>query len=245
MEKQIRNLRIRLGKQIYKDLDGVVKRGPFQGMKLHPDLSWGQTSLAGKLLGTYEQGVVDHISRIIREFGTDVVINLGAADGYLAIGAGIDQSVKRLLCYEVNKESHPILKKNAALNGIAQKLEIYGKATFQSVSSLDLTNAKGALFVIDIEGAEYDLLTPTLLEHLSKSNLIIELHEATETKTEALKILLRKYYNIEEIKQDNQIKSIDFLKTYSDLERAMVHMEGRHYEGVWLICEPIEHEKTF
>jgi predicted O-methyltransferase YrrM len=237
-EKQIRQLRVKLGEQVYSKLNGTVLQGPFEGMRLHSYLSWGQTSLAGKLLGTYEKGVVENLSRVLREYEIDTVVNLGAADGYLAIGAGINKRVKRLVCYEINEQSHKILTENASLNGIQHKLEIHNEATEATVSSLDLSQSNAALFVIDIEGAEFDLITPTLLKYIANNSLIIELHDATSPKAKKLKELLQKYYNVKEIAQDNCISSIEFLKQYSDLERALIRIEGRHYEGIWLICEP-------
>ena len=63
----------------------VVQSGPFAGMVLPDRACWGDGDLLPKLLGCYEAELHAIIEEILAAT-PDLVINIGATEGYYAIG---------------------------------------------------------------------------------------------------------------------------------------------------------------
>ena len=127
IEKQIFKFRSHLGEKIFNRTDGKVINGPFKGMHINKDLSWGTASLSGKLLGIYEFGVLSELEKILKENKIENFINLGAADGFFSIGVARKECIKKCICFEINQKSHlSIIKKQKK---VFDKLEIYGEAS--------------------------------------------------------------------------------------------------------------------
>ena len=87
--------------KVYMQTGGAVVSGPFIGMQLI--LMLGQLRLAHKLLGTYELELFPFLEEIIKS-DYDIIINLGAGDGYYAIGLLRNMPNARLVAYESSKE---------------------------------------------------------------------------------------------------------------------------------------------
>ena len=60
------------------------------------------------------------------------------------------------------------------MNGVAHRVNISRRFSERSLPTVDLS---GALVLCDIEGAEADLFTPTLVKRLLASTVVIEVHE--------------------------------------------------------------------
>src|SRR5262245_41340678 len=61
-----------------------VQRGPFAGM-VYPDHAAVGSTLYPKLLGSYERELHQTVDDIVR-LGYDTVVDIGAAEGYYAVG---------------------------------------------------------------------------------------------------------------------------------------------------------------
>src|ERR1700686_4848787 len=64
---------------------GVVQSGPFKGMRLSDQTTWGDGDLGAKILGCYEQELWPHLEGA-RRGAYRRVINVGCAEGYYAVG---------------------------------------------------------------------------------------------------------------------------------------------------------------
>src|SRR5271170_2035809 len=64
---------------------GVVAAGLFQGLRLLPDVSWGVGDNAAKLVGLYEAELHPALHDLALT-PPPVVINVGCAEGYYAVG---------------------------------------------------------------------------------------------------------------------------------------------------------------
>ena len=62
-----------------------IAYGPFKGMKLFENVWWSKNDRITQTLGIYEEHVVDKIISFSKE-GSKRFIDIGAADGYFAIG---------------------------------------------------------------------------------------------------------------------------------------------------------------
>jgi hypothetical protein len=131
---------------------GQVSRGPFEGLKLAEDHRIGELSVA-KLLGVYEHelraaiSATDHWER---------VVNIGSAEGYYAVGFARRVPERRVTAYDIDANAQTATTRTAALNEVADRVTVLSECTPEAL--LEHADA-GALFWIDIEGAERELLS--------------------------------------------------------------------------------------
>ena len=140
-----------------------VSGGPFTGLT-YPDAS--ASSLIPKLLGVYERELHRPLEAAIRA-EPDVIVNVGAADGYYAVGLARRCPAATVRAFEADAEQRALLARVAAANGV--DLRIGGTATPEDVA--------GALVFMDCEGCEAALLQP---DRLGSATVIAELHDFIE-----------------------------------------------------------------
>jgi hypothetical protein len=103
-----------LSNQLAISFDFTVRYGIFKGVKLSENFNWSKSDIAPMLLGTYEQQIVEYISKIpikIKYF-----INVGAGDGYYVAGMLHSRLADFAFAYEMNKLSREAILKNMELN---------------------------------------------------------------------------------------------------------------------------------
>jgi hypothetical protein len=138
----------------------TVSGGPFAGLT-YPDAS--ATSLVPKLLGVYERELHPAIEAAVAA-APERIVNVGAADGYYAVGLARRCPAAKVTAYEADAEQRALLARVAAANGV--ELEIEGTA--ERLPEL------AGLVVVDCEGCEHALLDPAALR---SATVIAELHD--------------------------------------------------------------------
>ena len=107
-----------MGNVAYGCTGGLVAGGPFKGLR-YVDSAMGST-LGPKLLGTYEKELNHIVERIIaRAYGT--VVNIGAGEGYYAVGLATRMPDSRIICFEAfekNRDEHSKNREEHAKNQI-------------------------------------------------------------------------------------------------------------------------------
>jgi hypothetical protein len=141
----------------------TVSGGPFAGLT-YPDAS--ATSLIPKLLGIYERELHRAVEAAI-DAEPEVIVNVGAADGYYAVGLARRCPSAVVRAFEADAGQRALLARVAAANGVG--LDIGGAATAEDVA--------GALVFMDCEGCEAALLRP---DRLRSATVIAELHDFIE-----------------------------------------------------------------
>jgi hypothetical protein len=139
-----------------------VSGGPFAGLT-YPDAS--AISLIPKLLGAYERELHGAVEAAIRA-EPERVVNVGAADGYYAVGLALRCPAAEVHAFEADDHQRALLARVAATNGV--DLRIAGAA-----GPDDLVEGR-ALVVMDCEGCEAALLRPDVLR---SATVIAELHD--------------------------------------------------------------------
>ena len=162
-----------------------VQAGPFKGMR-YPD--WGLTHVdlfAPKLLGIFERELHGAVERLIAA-EPELVVNVGAAEGYYAIGLARRLPHARVLAYEPNEERLEQLVAIAELNGVAAQVEAVGEAARHE--SLEEVLDVRAAVVCDCDGCEAELLDPRHVARLRHAALLVEAHDLlVPGTTEALR----------------------------------------------------------
>jgi precorrin-6B methylase 2 len=139
-----------------------VSGGPFAGLT-YPDAS--AKSLIPKLLGVYERELHAAVEAAIAA-EPEVVVNVGAADGYYAVGLARRCPAAAVHAFEADAAEHALLERVATANGV--DLRIAGAARPEDLP------AGRMLLVIDCEGCEAALLQA---DRLRSATVIAELHD--------------------------------------------------------------------
>jgi len=163
-----------------------IKRGPFVGMKYFP-VSHG-SALLPKILGTYEKELHPYIFELSAN-SWDIVVDVGAAEGFYAIGLSLLLRPKMTFCYDTNLQTHRTLQKLATINSVDQVIRTNGVCTTEELQGI-LKVAERPLVFMDCEGGEYDLLDLVKVPDLSRSWVIVELH-GWKAKDDTLPIELK------------------------------------------------------
>ncbi len=233
--------RIYLSKIIFNYFDGVIQAGPFNGLRLVEQSSWGIGDRASMIFGLYESEVLNSLIKKPGEYKT--FVDVGAADGYYAVGGLKAKLFERVYCFEVNPRSREIILKNASINGVSGSISVFGKANNDFIKLLPFDILSSAVFLIDIEGGEFDLLTTEVLDQLKQSIVYIELHDGLLPNGQNLKneLIMRciKTHNLLEFTSGSRdLSGIDFLQNFNDNDRWLMCSEGRPYRMSWLQLTP-------
>jgi hypothetical protein len=136
-----------------------VSGGPFAGLR-YTDTR--PLTLVPKLLGIYERELHAAVEEAIRA-RPERIVNVGAADGYYAVGLARRCPGARVVAYEADPGQRELLARVVADNGVAVQIE--GVAGPGALGDADLV-------VMDCEGCERALLQPPV-----DATIIVELHD--------------------------------------------------------------------
>ena len=232
-----------LGKEISKISNNKILYGPYSGTKILSSYGWSNIDFCPKYLGSYEYQVQKKIIDLNKKKKFDYFIDLGAAEGYHIISLLKKKIFKQGLAFEISKKSREILKKNAQINKLNNRIRIYKDANLSSLkNTLRNFNHRRLLFLVDIEGQEYDLFDKDFCKIFSKGTFIIEEHPFNISNKRKIKNFnqnIKKYYNVEILK-DTPKNPFNFsiLEKYSDDEKYLMMSEGRPESMKWLILHP-------
>jgi hypothetical protein len=233
-------IRESLSKDIFRHFGGVVAYGPLKGTRILERVTWGGAEGAGsKILGLYESSILEKISTLPSHI--DTVVDIGAADGYYAVGMLRNGIVKRAICFELDPRSQKEIDATAQLNNVRNQVEILGLADFSFLQQIQIRDYSSVLFIVDVEGNEYELLTNENLEAMKMSHMILELHEFNPRAIELAEALIsraEKRFSVEILHQITKNQSDTFFDSLSDHERGLVASEGRPSKMRWLYLTP-------
>jgi hypothetical protein len=125
-----------------------VRSGFFVGMRYGSN-SVGSAYLP-KLLGIYERELAAQVESICAgEPG--LIVDVGAAEGYYAIGLARRNPQTRVVAFEMEPRGQSALREMAGLNGVANRVEVKGKCEAEDLAAA-LGDTQGAVVVCDVEG---------------------------------------------------------------------------------------------
>ena len=220
----------RISLETYDACNGVVKYGPFQGLRLNRKTWWGKSDLGAQCLGLYEKEILDEIGGQ-RKGKYQTFIDIGAADGYYAVGMLLAGIVDNVISFEISEVGREAINENWVNNGNPGAITLYGEANHASLKVIPKHIFDNALVLIDIEGYEFELLTKDVIKQLQFSEVIIEIHnwiDDFETRYAQLLWDLSEYFNIEKIAPvERDTTSYSELRSYTDDNRLLLISERR------------------
>lgn len=211
----------------------AVVSGPFAGMNYAVRASEG--TRAARLLGAYEASLHPVIEAIIAK-APDLVIDIGSAEGYYAVGLARRLPAARILARDASAQAQALCAALATANGVADRVEIGG---IFAHADFDICASRRAVVICDIEGAEADLLDPARAPGLAQTDILVECHPAAAPGvTDSLKTRFAKTHRITELGRKIDDSGLPgWMEDLSDLDRLIALWEWRAGPTPWLWME--------
>lgn len=215
---------------------GVI-RGPFKGLAFSMSAIGGPQALLHKLIGSYESELHEPLERAIGR-SPSAVVNIGAGDGYYAVGFALRLPSVRVYGFEIDPTSRQICTEVARKNGVADRIEMRRFCTAAQLRGLDLS---APLVFCDCESCELDVLRPDLVPWLSEAMIIVELHDFIDARiTETILARFADTHGAEIVPTSERDPS-----AYPELEdldheaRLSAICEGRPDGMQWAVLSPL------
>ena len=238
----IDNKKYKLGKKIAEYSKEKILFGPYSGTKFIFRSGWSNTDFGPKYLGTYERQIQKKIIYLKKKFNLNFFVDCGAAEGFHIISLLKKKIFKTAVAFEINKKSRDLLIQNAINNNVKKKISVYSEANFASLKKLKIKNFKKTLFLLDIEGAEFNLFDKNFCRYFSKSFFIIEDHNfiiLNKKKTNSFYKTIKKFFKVEFV-DDNFENPLNYkiLDNLTEDEKYLILSEGRPLRMQWIILLP-------
>lgn len=223
---------------------GRVLGGPFKGMA-YVSSSVG-SQYWPKVFGTYETELHGVIHELDKQ-GFAKVIDVGAAEGYYAVGLATRWPSASVSAFESEAEGREFIGQMARSNNVQDRIQILGHATPRALRKELQQADEGRVFcVMDVEGAERDLCDLQNVPELARSHVLVETHDfAVPGIHELLLGRLAKSHRIRSIDQRERSLS-DFRHCIPLWQRliygkSLVYLvdEWRPPQCAWVYAEPL------
>lgn len=217
----------------------IVRSGPFRGM-VYPEMRSAGSALVPKLLGTYESELHPFIESLA-DIQLQTIVDVGCAEGYYAVGLARRFPNAPVLAYDIADEARRLCAEMAGANG-ASRVKVRGLCDRQQLLALDPLATH--LIIADCEGFEKQLFDREVARHLSRSYLLVELHDF---KDRSISQVVPGYFSgthevtlIPSI--DDREKAVRYSAEELDLsdpfEREVAFAENRPEGMAWMIARP-------
>lgn len=215
-----------------------VISGPFKGLYIDKSEHWWGGDICAKWLGTYEEPIHFAVSSELRK-NHDLFINVGCGDGYYGAGVGLKNPDSSIALFDIAVECERLIKNVFEKNGLADCL-FSKESSAPNISAL-LAKAKNPWMLMDIEGAELDLLDPVEIPELNKTVIIVELHDFN--RPGATTILLQRFKKTHYIVniEDTLTRDIGDLPAWLVIDETIhkkIVTENRPVKMNWLYMIP-------
>lgn len=189
--------------EIFKNGEPVVVAGPFAGMRYIDDFTFGP--IVHSWLGIYEPQLAPSMRKVIED-SYDTIIDIGAAEGYYAVGIARARPDLPVITFEADPYSRDLQRRMAKLNGVTN-IDIRALCDHQT---LEATLGKRPFVLCDIEGGEVDLIDPMRTPGLRRADLIVETHlHEDKSIPEVTKLLADRFratHTIEVVREPHMVQ---------------------------------------
>lgn len=211
-----------------------VLAGPFTGVELPENNAEG--CYVPKLLGCYESELHPCWEKA-KNSGYEVILNIGCAEGYYAIGLARLLPGAEVRAYDIDQNARRICQRMAEANGVTLRIG----ARFRGEDFAEFAGRR-TLVVCDIEGGELDLLDPAKYPALRDLDLVVELHQTP--RGHAVNLLPPRFAGSHEIEilypRGRDIALPDMFKGLSNLDQLLAVWEWRATPTPWAVMHSVE-----
>ncbi len=223
-----------IGNTLTQRSGNKILSGPFAGMDYRIAASEGSRS--ARLLGCYEASLAPVIEEIVAS-APALVLDIGCAEGYYAIGLARRLAHSRVMARDANPKARELCQALAVLNGVADRVDVGGlvfHADFAIARTCD------TVVICDIEGAEADLLDPFAAPGLLHARILVECHDVITPGISAT--LTARFAPSHHVKHFDRVLDasalLPWMEQLSDLDRLLALWEWRAGPTPWLWMTP-------
>lgn len=184
-----------------------VYAGPFKGMTLTEDAIAAYN--APVLLGCYEHELHPFFENAIAA-GYARVLNIGCSIGYYAVGLACRMPEAIIEAFDISEEARTKCEAMVRANGAEDRVRVFAEFLGEDFEKYD--DGKKTLVLMDIEGAESDLLDPAKYPALRKMDVLVEMHDLIDSTLS--KKLCQKFessHTIEVVKNRTSVPDVEKL----------------------------------
>jgi hypothetical protein len=199
--------------------------------------SWADGDRGSKLLGLYEKELEPALNDVVCT-EPDVVINIGCAEGYYALGLARLLPNAKVFAFDIDQRAQEICECGRQLNKLDGTFEVRGYCSAQELQ--DLTqNSKRPFALIDCEGGERDLLLSGSYD-FANTRMIVECHDFIDPNiTYELMKKFAKTHAIEMIEQGGKNPfTSEVTRGWAEEDLWLVFSERRPERMHWLYLKP-------
>ena len=225
---------------MFRSLGDKVIAGPFVGMSIPLQPPWDDGNSSTKLLGTYEWELQESVLKAVSR-QPDIVVNVGCAEGYYAIGLARLLPAAKVFALDVSDKSLACCEEYAKRNGVLDRMTLWNGC--RSAEELVVPGPGRLLYVLDCESYECDLLDKTRCPPLAHADIIVECHdfmvkaESPRTITELLSERFRDTHDVERIEPGlPPLAKYAFPERCSSALAVLAVTEKRPMPTRWLAC---------
>jgi len=174
-----RVIRRKLEAEFYREgvYGDVVVEGPFQGLRYPPLDQWASCRFE-KIGGSYEHELHDLVHRLVKTKQYDLIVNVGAAEGFYTAGLALLFPKARVVSFEADEPSTRFCRNLCRINQVWERIETHGHC---SAADLEALNPSGRVLVwMDIDTGERPVLDPVKVPWLRRADILVELHDCLE-----------------------------------------------------------------
>jgi hypothetical protein len=153
-----------------------VRGGPFAGMQFTSASAEG--CHVPKLLGCYERELHELVEAAVTT-GYQAIVNVGCAEGYYAVGLARRCPGARVVAHDANPGAQQACRELAHRNGVGERVTVAGPFAPETFRDY---HGRRALFLIDVEGAELELLEGLPATELESFDFVVECHDCFRPK---------------------------------------------------------------
>ena len=214
----------------------AVQGGPFRGMTLTRDVSWGDGDLLPKLIGIYEAELHQVLDEVIKHQYSKV-INIGCAEGYYAVGFATRMRQCEIIAFDSMDLARDFCRSTANQNGVQDRVTILARCTLLALRR-QLESSDSVFLFVDCEGDELTLLSPREIPQLCGADFLVECHDFVHKGlTQELYNRFASTHSILLIEEEvRPLRSSPALASMSALDRAIASCEFRPERMNWLYC---------
>lgn len=226
--------------QVERNEEGryLVTGGPFSGMLWEMAYKIG-SEFPPKLMGTYELELKPTIDRWLSDEMTSSFIDIGAAEGYYAVGVALRSTEFPIFAYEIQADAHEHIRRLARLNKVLDRIHLFGEFRPKDLDKVNLGDCP--IVLMDVDGFEEYLIDEVFLSHTANARMILEIHDFVKPGLgDLVAQRLKKSHKINRVYPNASMRrnvQKPFEITKFEWSRAVD--ERRPKGNYWLICEPI------
>lgn len=168
--------------QIARQTRCGVLRGPFAGMLYPPSFVPRQLFPGPYQAGSFECELDPIIEEIIAA-EPEVLVNVGSAQGYYAIGLGRAVWGMSVITYETDPAMRAAAHRIALLNEVEPRLDARGLCTTSGLAALaPRLEGRSTCLLMDCEDCEGQLVDPEHVRWLAQASILVELHPSSDAE---------------------------------------------------------------